>query len=128
VGRVPASVERFIEERIESVGLLDVLLLLHSHPQRTWTAAELSREVRSERHWAEVQLEYLRAQALLTTEQGPRGLAYRYGPSRRQLDGVVRQVSEAFRRQPVSVIRLIFRQPSAERLVALEAARLRRNH
>ena len=36
------------------------------------------------------------------------------------------QLSEAFRSQPVNVIKLIFRQPSAERLAALEAYRLRR--
>jgi hypothetical protein len=123
---VPAAVRRFIEERIESVGLLDVLLLLHAEPRRAWTPAQLSREVRSERHWAEVHLEYLRSQALLTTTQGPDGPAYRYDPSSRELDGVVGELSEAFRKQPVSVIKLIFRHPPAERLGALEASRLRR--
>jgi hypothetical protein len=125
VDPIPASVRRFVEERIESVGLLDVLMLLHSRPHRAWTAAELSREVRSERHWAEVHLEYLRSQALLTAEPGPNGRAYRYGPPSGELDDVVGQLSEAFRKHPVSVIRLIFRQPSPERLGALEASRLR---
>ena len=126
VERIPVSVRRFIEERIESVGLLDVLLLLHAEPHRSWTPAQLSREVRSERHWAEVHLEYLRSQALLATTQGPDGRSYRYDPFSRELDRVVGELSEAFRRQPVSVIKLIFQQPPAERLGALEASRLRR--
>ena len=123
---IPDPVRHFIEERIESVGVLEVLLLLHSQPGRSWTPAELSRETRSERRWAEIQLEYLRMHTLLTLEGTDGERAYRYEPRRPEVHRIVDHLSEAFRSQPVNVIKLIFRQPSAERLAALEAYRLRR--
>jgi hypothetical protein len=123
---IPGPVRRFIEERIESVGVLEVLLLLHSEPGRSWTADELSRKTRSERHWAEVQLEYLRMHTLVTLDGADGERAYRYAPRGPGVHDIVDQLGEAFRSQPVNVIKLIFRQPSAERLAALEAYRLRR--
>jgi hypothetical protein len=125
--RIPEPVRRFVDECIESAGLLEVLLLLHSDPDRAWTPSAVSREVRGERGWAEVQLEYLRTHDLLAAERGRGEAAYRYSPSRPELDVVVGQLREAFETRRVTVIRLIFRQPRAERLRAFsEAFRFRR--
>ena len=125
--RIPEPVRRFVDECIESVGLLEVLLLLQSDPDRTWTPAAVSREVRSERVWAEVQLEYLRTHGLLEAERGAGDPAYRYSPSRPEQDQVVSQLREAFATRRVRVIQLIFKQPQTERLRAFsEAFRFRR--
>jgi hypothetical protein len=127
VERIPEPVRRFVGECIESVGLLEVLLLLQSDPDRAWTPAAVSREIRSERGWAELQLEYLRTHGLLEAERGTGERAYRYSPSRPELDAVVGQLREAFETRRVAVIRLIFRQPQVERLRAFsEAFRFRR--
>jgi hypothetical protein len=127
VERIPEPVRRFVDERIESVSLLEVLLLLQADPMRHWTPTAVSREFRSERGWTEVQLEYLRTHGLLTVERGPGELAYRYSPSHPDLDGVVRELGDAFERRRVTVVKLIFRQPHAERLRAFsEAFRFRR--
>lgn len=125
--RIPEPVRRFVDECIESVGLLEVLLLLQSDPGRAWTPTAVGREIRSERGWAEVQLEYLRTHGLLEAERGSGEPAYRYGPARAELDGIVGQLREAFETHRVTVIRLIFRQPHTERLRAFsEAFRFRR--
>jgi hypothetical protein len=127
VERIPEPVRRFVDECIESVGLLEVLLLLHSDPARVWTPTEVSREVRSERIWAEAQLEFLRIHGLLEVERGADEAAYRYGPSRPELDGVVGQLRKAFETRRVAMVKLIFKQPQNEHLRAFsEAFRFRR--
>jgi hypothetical protein len=92
--RIPREVQRFVAERIDSVGLLEVLLLLESDPARTWSVPEVSAALRSERTWAEVQLEYLRVEGLLLADgQEPR---YRYDPVRPEVEPAVAWLADAF--------------------------------
>jgi hypothetical protein len=124
--RVPREVKRFIAGNVDSVGQLEVLLLVRSDPERYWSAAEVSRALRSGRGWAEVQLEYLRVEGLLASGEGndPR---YRYDPARPEFEPVIDRVSEAFASQRAEVIRLVFSQRPSERLrVFSEAFRLRK--
>ena len=124
--RIAPAVQRFIAERIDSVGQLEVLLLVRSEPERRWSASEVSRELRSESTWAEVQLEYLRVEGLLVATRSNRP-TYRYDRARSELETVVKQVSDAFEDQRAEVIKLIFSQRPSERLQAFsEAFRLRR--
>jgi hypothetical protein len=124
--RIPREVQRFVAERIDSVGLLEVLLLLESDPARTWSVPEVSAALRSERTWAEVQLEYLRVEGLLLADgQEPR---YRYDPVRPEVEPAVAWLADAFETRRADVIKLIFSQRPSERLRAFsEAFRLRRD-
>jgi hypothetical protein len=124
--RVSRDVKRFIAGNIDSVGQLEVLLLVRSDPERYWSATEVSRALRSGRTWAEVQLEYLRVEGLLGAGEinDPR---YRYDPARPELEPVITRVSEAFESQRAEVIRLVFSQRPSERLRTFsEAFRLRK--
>jgi hypothetical protein len=124
--RVSRDVERFIAGNIDSVGQLEVLLLIRSDPERYWSATEVSRALRSGRTWAEVQLEYLRVEGLLGAGEinDPR---CRYDPARPELEPVITRVSEAFESQRAEVIRLVFSQRPSERLRTFsEAFRLRK--
>ena len=123
--RVPREVRRFIADNIDSVGQLEVLLLVRSDPERYWSASEVSRTLRSRRTWAEVQLEYLRVEGLLVAgeDNHPR---YRYDPARPDLELVIARVSEAFESLRADVIRLVFSQSPSEHLRAFsETFRLR---
>jgi hypothetical protein len=125
VEAIPEPVRRFVDECIESVGLLEVLLLLKSDSARAWTAAEVSREVRSDDAWTEIQLEYLGSHGLLVADRSG-DPAYRYNPLRPELDVVVEQLGHAFETHRVRVIRLIFHGRSNEPLRAFsDAFRLR---
>jgi hypothetical protein len=124
--RVPREVRRFIAGNIDSVGQLEVLLLIRSDAERYWSAAEVSRALRSGRSWAEVQLEYLRVEGLLEAGESndPR---YRYDPARPELEPVIARLSEAFESQRAEVIRLVFSRHPSERLRAFSAAFLLRS-
>jgi hypothetical protein len=124
--RVPREVRRFIAGNIDSVGQLEVLLLVRSDPERHWSAAEVSWALRSGHSWAEVQLEYLRVEGLLVAGENndPR---YRYEPARPELAPVITRLSEAFESQRADVIRLVFSQRPSERLRAFSEAFLLRS-
>ena len=124
--RIPGEVKHFIADSIDSVGQLEVLLLVRSEPERFWSASEVSDELRSGRSWAEVQLEYLCVEGLLSARES-NAPSYRYEPTRPELEAVVARLCEAFESQRAEVIRLVFSQRPSERLRAFsEAFRLRR--
>jgi hypothetical protein len=124
--RVPREVQRFIAGNIDSVGRLEVLLLVRSDPERYWSASELGAELRSGRAWAELQLEYLRVQGLLVAGESSKQ-AYRYEPAGPEAEAVVARLSEAFDSQRAEMIRLIFSQrPSERRRASSEAFGLRK--
>lgn len=43
---ISESLYRFVREHVTTVAALDVLLLLHAHPGRDWTAQEIARQLR----------------------------------------------------------------------------------
>jgi hypothetical protein len=126
IERIPPEVRRFVAERIDSVGQLEVLLLVRSDPARNWSVSEVSAELRSDPHWAEVQLEYLRVEGLLVASQDARP-RYRYEPAPPELEDVVARLSGAFEARRADLIKLIFSQRPSERLRAFsEAFRVRK--
>src|SRR5918999_5516721 len=106
MGAISRELERFIADYVDSVGILEVLLLTRANADRKWSPTEVSRELRTDRAWAEIQLEYLRSRGLLTSQPGdePR---YRYAPADGRLDRVVAELGDAFAKRRVTVIRLI---------------------
>jgi hypothetical protein len=108
---ISPEVRRFLAERIDSVGQLEVLLLVRSDPARYWSVPEVSAVLRSDRTWARVQLEELRAHGLLPARESsePR---YRYHPAGPGLDAVVARLSHSFETRRADVIRLVFRKRS----------------
>jgi hypothetical protein len=124
--RIPREVKRFLADKIDSVGQLEVLLLVRSDRERYWSASEVSAELRSGCTWAEVQLAYLHVEGLLAARQSNEA-TYRYDPARPDVEAMVARVSEAFETRRADVITLIFGQRPSERLRAFsEAFKLRR--
>jgi hypothetical protein len=98
------AAERLITRHIDSVGALDLLLVLHGGRARDWSVEELCRELRCPRAWAEDQLARLAAIGLLAEVREDR---YQYQRGR-QYGRAVDEIARACRRDRAAVTRLIF--------------------
>src|SRR5688572_12471822 len=110
---IPEPVRRFVEDYIKSVGILELLLLLESHPRRAWKAAEVQQAMRIQPLSAVAQLEYLHGHGLLVRERGDHE-AFRYKPARPGMDSVIADLRHAFETRRVKLTKLIYRPSSPE--------------
>jgi hypothetical protein len=110
-GGIPDHVRRFVVANIDSVGTLEVLLLLRDHHWRNWTAAEVARELRSGTEAAIDRLAYLRARGLLGQAAGEKP-SFRYAPSRPDLARAVDGLASSYASRRVRVVSLIYSKPS----------------
>jgi hypothetical protein len=65
---VSRAAERLIEEHLDSVGTLDLLLLLHQDPDRTWSSDELCQALRCPETWGDAKLTELGALGVVVTD------------------------------------------------------------
>jgi hypothetical protein len=119
---VPAPVRRFIAGHIESVGQLEVLLLLRAAADKEWTTDEVARAVVTQPASAEGWLEMLRANGLLARADG----RFRYSPPSAEVERAIDDLAESYAKYRVAVIGLIFSKPSEHVRDFPEAFRLRR--
>jgi hypothetical protein len=119
---VPAPVRRFIAGHIESVGQLEVLLLLRAAADKEWTTDEVARAVVTQPASAAGWLEQLSADRLVR----PNGGRYRYGPPSADVERAIDELAESYAKYRVAVIGLIFSKPSEHVRDFPEAFRLRR--
>ncbi|WP_295900097.1 hypothetical protein [uncultured Bdellovibrio sp.] len=66
---IPYEIREFIRKYISSVSLLELLLLLKQNPSRSWTAAELSGEMRTNNSYAAAQLHELASVKLVVPDE-----------------------------------------------------------
>lgn len=136
---IPPEVRAFIADHIESVVQLEVLLLLHANPARTWQAADIGRELRIDATWAAEQLVYLTARGILASATSGAGsdpassassssaAVYQYRPRTGELDRAVRGLAAAYADRRVTVINLIFSKPLDKLRSFSDAFKLRRD-
>jgi hypothetical protein len=96
------AAERLIERHVDSVGALDLLLLVHRERQRDWGLEELCQVLRCPAAWAETQLVGFAAIGLVDEADGR--FRYRAGQHGRAVD----QIARACRHERAGVVRLIF--------------------
>lgn len=118
-------VRRLIAEDIDSVEQLEILLLLFQHPERTWTAESVARELRVSALSAGERLEDLTYDGLVVRVDGSEG-EYRYGPETPSRDEAVRGLATAYSERRVTVINLIFSKPVDKIRTFADAFRLRK--
>jgi hypothetical protein len=119
---VPAPVRRFIAGHIESVGQLEVLLLLRAAADKEWTTKEVARAVVTQPASAAGWLAQLAADGLL----GLTGERYRYSPPSEDVERAIDELAESYAKYRVAVIGLIFSKPNEHVRGFPEAFRLRR--
>jgi hypothetical protein len=102
------AAERLIAHHVDSVGALDLLLLLHGGRDRDWSMQELCTQLRCPESWATDQLARLLA-AGLVAEAAPGRVRYR----RERLHGsAVDEIARVGRRNRSALIRLVFARPA----------------
>jgi hypothetical protein len=117
---LPRSVERFIEQRLDSVALLETLLLVRAAPGRAWTAADVAHALVTRPEHAGAMLGQLAEHDLLAVD----GAAYRYAPG--DLAADVEALAEAYATRRPTVIGLIFAPRDAGAEALADAFRIRR--
>jgi hypothetical protein len=104
----PAA-QRLLAGHVDSVGALDLLLLLHATRDRVWTADALCARLRCPEPWVQVQLGRLAAAGLVTRTES--GLRYRRGA---RFGAAVDELARVTRQDRAAVVRLIFAQPPGQ--------------
>jgi hypothetical protein len=104
---IPEEVKQFIFTHIDSIELLDVLLLLRAGPDRTWTAREISDHLRANPASIANRLVKLKGIGLVEAESAAESLC-RYKPATPELDALAGALVEACRVRRHHVYELIF--------------------
>jgi hypothetical protein len=105
---VPQEVTDLIDRHIPSVGVLEALLLLLSTPARSWSADEVSEELRTSVYSETKNLEYLRTQGFVGIDDSGTERRFRYEPADKELDHALRALAEMYEVRRVTVIDMIY--------------------
>lgn len=90
----------FIHTSVKSIWALELLLFLRSNAQRSWSAAELTRELRASEAVVRGGLGLFRAAGLI--QEDPAGRV-RFAPTLPDTEALVREVAEVYATHPVEV-------------------------
>jgi hypothetical protein len=119
----PEAVRRLILEAIDSVAELEAVLLLRTHPDRSWTSEEAGQRLYVSDFVAAHVLAQLAARGFLVAEDR----RYRYRPASSDLDQAVTALASAYASDLIGVTRLIHAKPAASVLQFAEAFRVRKD-
>ena len=109
--QIDKAVREFIALYINSVELLEILLLLRAAPDKEWRADEVAKALTSTPDSTELRLRDLTRKELARVEEGePK--TFRYSPTSEEVDRSVDRVAEAYAKRRTTVIALIFSGPS----------------
>jgi hypothetical protein len=123
---IPSDVRKLIADHIDSVLQLEILLLLHTHPQKDWCVTEVATQLRVDVAFVQEQLASLCARGILMCTEGEK-MIYRYGPRDAELHRAIEGLQSAYADRRVSVISLIFAKPLDKLRSFADAFRLRKD-
>ena len=125
---LPEEVRRLISEHINSVEQLEILLLLRLRADVSWTASQVSEELRSSELSTAARLADLARRGFVTqgTETGG-GQSYRYDPTTEELRYAVDLLAKAYAELRFTVMELIFSKPIENLRVYANAFRFRKD-
>ena len=109
--QIDKAVRDFIALYIDSVELLEILLLLRAAPEKEWRADEVAKALTSTPDSTQLRLHDL-ARKDLARMTGGEQESFRYSPASEDVDLRVDQVAEAYAKRRTTVIGLIFSGPS----------------
>lgn len=118
----PADVKEFIGKHIHSVAQLEILLMLRTEPEQTWTSVEITKTL------------YLESQMVtqLLTDIVQRGFAvqiesgFRYQPANDTDRHLIERLAQVYQERRVAVIAEIFSKPIDFIKAFADAFRLRK--
>ncbi|SFJ51153.1 hypothetical protein [Planctomicrobium piriforme] len=116
----------FLDQQISSVAQLEILLLLRSRLEQTWTAAAVDEELRITPAMAREQLVLLAGAGLITADAGAAEAAYRYQPGTPEIQQRIDELADCYAARRVAVITRIYSKPLKSVRTFAEAFRLRK--
>lgn len=122
---LPEPVARFLAAHIDSLDKLEILLLLFRSPARTWSAGEVTSELRLSDAATELRLEALRKASLIARDDGPPP-RYCFQPGDGAVEVAIRATAEAYRERRLTVTSFIFSRPIAGITEFADAFRFRK--
>lgn len=123
---ITAEVEQFVARHLDTSEQVEVLLLLHSSPERTWSVEAIYQKILTSRESVARQLDLLGARGLAEVRNAePRAYAYRAQSP--ELEATVTNLATIYRQSPHRVIELIYAKPSSAIRSFAEAFRLRKD-
>jgi len=120
-GELPDDVLRLIAAHIDSISLLDVLLLMRAAPDRSWSPPEVARALVTTEEMARDQLAKLRKAALAREAEG----AYTYAPDARW-EAAVDGLAEEYARRRHVVIATVYGADRGPASTLADAFKLRK--
>jgi hypothetical protein len=106
LSKISSRLEQFIFEKIDTISLLEALILFHSNKAVSWTAPKLAVELRGNISSATQSLDKLKALKIIKEADG--NDAYIYGPDDSGLDEMIEELAEEYRVQRHKVYELIY--------------------
>ena len=100
------QIKQFIYSCIDSVEMLEVLLLMHLDSKKSWSAESLSRELRSSINSATNRLESLHKFGLI--KAGAKEGDYAYDDSDPEKNRLLHELAESYKTQRHRILSLIF--------------------
>jgi hypothetical protein len=123
---LPATVERFLRQKIVSFERLGVLLLTRRDTSRWWSAHSVALELQMPVEAAQAHLEHFGTCNLLDVRVAE-SVLYRYEPGTHELAEVVDGVAEAHYNQRDAIVKILAQTPSEGIRLFADAFRLRRD-
>ena len=124
--QLPPAVRQLLARYIRSVEQLEVLLLMHGQPQRSWSAADVYSVIRSSEASIASRLESFTKEGFLTKENGAPP-TYRYAPNTTDLRSAVDEAAGAYKTWRIRVVEAIFAPPSDPVQSFADAFKLRKD-
>ena len=102
------EIKNFISRYVQSIGHLEVLLLLFKRKERAWSPSETSDELRSSLFYAEEQLRELASLGLLT--KGANG-SFKFEPQDSAAERVMPKLADLYQNRRTTLIDAIYARP-----------------
>ena len=124
---IPQDVRQFVAACVDSVGQLEVLLLLHGRADRAWTAAQGGEELRVDAGWVTSQLDDLCRRGILARAEAAEP-QYRFTPADPAVGRTIASLAALYTTHRVTIISMIFSTPPVDTLRTFaDAFRLRKD-
>lgn len=121
---IAAPVLNFIREHIESVEQLEILLLLYHQSDRSWTADEIARELRSSPQSARKRLAVFEMRGFIRQSDAS-SKSFQYDPRDAGIDEGIKALAEAYQLRRVTIIDVIFSKPTEKMQTLADAFKFR---
>jgi DNA-binding IclR family transcriptional regulator len=121
---IPEHLIAFLRANIKSVWALDLLVLIKTSPDRSFTAAALNDRLRASPSLVEEILGTFTRQGLVSAEANG---GYRYAPAGSETDAAVSELTRLYAERPMAVIKEILSAPNEKIHSFVDAFRLKKD-